>query len=202
MSLPLAFKTSLENIPSAHPYLQANLNLVNHWQERMGNDSTFKIGLVWSGGVREDQPILWDINQRRNIDLDHFKVLSLPGATFYSLQKGKEAQNELKNLQNTNWTGPEIIDWTDELNNFAQTAALIENLDLVISVDTAVAHLAAALGKPVWILNRLDGCWRWLNGQTNSPWYPSVRLFNQTQTGQWNEVMNEVQSELLSMLKM
>jgi len=74
-------------------------------------------------------------------------------------------------------------------------------LDLVISVDTAVAHLAAALGKPVWILNRLDGCWRWLNQQTSSPWYPSVRLFNQTRTGDWDEVMKEVQTELLLKLK-
>jgi len=201
MSLPLAFRSTLENIPNSHPYLQANPILTGNWLERMGHDFTLKVGLVWSGGVREDQPILWDINQRRNISLEHFKVLNLPGATFYSLQKGEQALNELQTLQNKNWSGPEIIDWTDELNNFAQTASLIQNLDLVISVDTAVAHLAAALGKPVWILNRLDGCWRWLNEQENSPWYPSVRLFNQTHAGQWDEVMNKVQSELIALLK-
>ena len=201
MSLPLAFQTTLKTIPNTHPYLHADPNLAIHWSDRMSKDRTLKIGLVWSGGVREDQPILWDINQRRNISLEHFKVLNLPGTTFYSLQKGEQAQNELQTLNNQSWGGPQILDWTQELSSFAQTAALIENLDLVISVDTAVAHLAAALGKPVWILNRLDGCWRWLNQQTSSPWYPSVRLFNQTRTGDWDVVMKEIQTELLLKLK-
>ena len=201
MSLPLAFKTTLESIPGPHPYLFADPQQVIDWRERMAQDPSLKVGLVWSGGVREDQPILWDINPRRNISLEQFKVLNLSGASFYSLQKGDAAQRELRVLQTQGWEGPAIIDWTRELNNFAQTAALINNLDLVISVDTAVAHLAAALGKPVWILNRFDGCWRWLNGQTKSPWYPSVRLFNQNKSGHWETVLEEVQAALSAKLQ-
>jgi hypothetical protein len=85
-----------------------------------------------------------------------------------------------------------LTDWTDELADFAETAALIDNLDLVISVDTSVAHLAAAMGKPVWLLNRFAGCWRWLRGRDDSPWYPGLRLFTQTQRGDWDEVLTRV----------
>jgi ADP-heptose:LPS heptosyltransferase len=90
-----------------------------------------------------------------------------------------------------------IHDWTDELDDFADTAALIEALDLVITVDTATAHLAGALGKPVWILNRNDACWRWLTGRDDSPWYPTATLFRQPRPGDWNAVFAEVTEALL-----
>jgi hypothetical protein len=89
-----------------------------------------------------------------------------------------------------------LIDWTDEIADFADTAALIENLDLVISVDTSVAHLAAAMGKPVWLLNRFAGCWRWLRDRDDSPWYPSVRIFTQLQRDNWNDVLEQVAAAL------
>jgi ADP-heptose:LPS heptosyltransferase len=89
-----------------------------------------------------------------------------------------------------------LHDWTDELDDFADTAALVEALDLVISVDTSVAHLAGGLGKPVWVLNRFDQCWRWLTGRTDSPWYPSARLFRQREIGDWEGVIEEVRCAL------
>ncbi len=92
--------------------------------------------------------------------------------------------------------GMTVHDWTDELDDFADTAALIEALDLVITVDTSVAHLAGALGKPVWILNRFDACWRWLTDRTDSPWYPTARLFRQPAPGDWSSVLIEVVEEL------
>jgi len=89
-----------------------------------------------------------------------------------------------------------LLDWTDELHDFSDTAALIEALDLVISVDTAGAHLAGALGKPVWVLSRFDGCWRWLLDRTDSPWYPSLRLFRQPARGDWAPVITEIREQL------
>jgi hypothetical protein len=89
-----------------------------------------------------------------------------------------------------------IHDFTARLDSFADTAALVQNLDLVISVDTAVAHLAGALGKPVWLLNRFDTCWRWLLGRSDSPWYPSMRLFRQDQPGEWAPVIDRMADAL------
>jgi ADP-heptose:LPS heptosyltransferase len=89
-----------------------------------------------------------------------------------------------------------LTDWMDEITDFADTAALIENLDLVIAVDTSVAHLAAAMGKPVWLFNRFAGCWRWLRERDDSPWYPTVRLFTQRQRGDWDDVLTRVAAAL------
>jgi hypothetical protein len=114
-------------------------------------------------------------------------VLAEPDVSFVSLQKGAAAA-QLVNVS------PEVTiqDWTGELEDFADTAALVEGLDLVISVDTSVAHLAGALAKPVWILNRFDTCWRWLRGRTDSPWYPTARLFRQPTRGDWNAAIADV----------
>ncbi len=109
---------------------------------------------------------------------------------FFSLQLGEPA----KQLQEQQ--GLPIIDLTAELKDWADTAALVANLDLVITCDTAVAHLAAAMGKPTWILSRFNGCWRWLTDRDDSPWYPTVRLFRQTTCGDWASVMREVSTAL------
>jgi ADP-heptose:LPS heptosyltransferase len=97
------------------------------------------------------------------------------------------------------WTGPHIIDHTAELMDFTDTAALIENLDLIISVDTSTAHLAGALGKPVWILNRFDTCWRWLLDRTDSPWYPTGKIYRQPAAGDWDAVIRNVRADLALM---
>jgi hypothetical protein len=102
----------------------------------------------------------------------------------------------LLEVQIRGWPGPPIVDLTGELKDFADTAALVANLDLVISCDTSTAHLAGALGVPVWILNRFDACWRWLDGRDDSPWYPGARLFRQAVPGEWDGVIDRVKGEL------
>ena len=124
--------------------------------------------------------------------------LNMPDFDFHSLQKGDPAEAELADLRDTLWHGSNFHDHGPELADFSDTAALIENLDLIISVDTSTAHLAGALGKPVWILNRSDTCWRWFLDRTDSPWYPTARLFRQPEPGDWTSVINEVRTELRS----
>jgi hypothetical protein len=196
LSLPLAFNTTLETIPNSHPYIRADPHQVAHWKAKLDLKTKLRIGLVWSGGFRPNQPEVWAINKRRNIALEYFKAFKDIDADFYSLQKGIEAEAELVNLVNSNWGGPRIIDHTKDLQDFSDTAALIANLDLVVSVDTSTAHMAGALGKPVWILNKFDNCWRWLIHRQDSPWYPSARLFRQEAPGDWESVITQVHTEL------
>lgn len=196
LSLPLAFKTTLSAIPVSIPYLYSEPEKAAYWKNKLGQYKKFRVGIVWSGGFRADQPDVWAVNARRNIPLDKFTCLNLPNVEFISLQKGEEAVTQLRELEQSLWDGPYIIDYTDELHDFSDTAALIDNLDLVISVDTSTAHLAGALGKPVWILNRFDTCWRWLLNRNDSPWYPTVKLFRQTSFGNWNTVMQNVRLAL------
>jgi tetratricopeptide (TPR) repeat protein len=202
MSLPLAFKTTVANIPANIPYLYATDEKRNRWSDKVGGGSQIKVGLVWSGGFRPNQPELWEANNRRNIPLLLLKPLKdIEAVVFYSLQKGEPAESELELLKD-NWSGPGLINFTSDLNDFSDTAALIENLDLVISVDTSTAHLAAAMGKEVWLLNRFDTCWRWFDdGRSDSPWYPTVRLFRQPSPGDWDSVIQEVKSELKKLIK-
>lgn len=196
LSLPLAFKTTLANIPSAVPYLRASAARERHWREKLGARSRARVGLVWSGGFRPDQPELWSVNERRNIPLALLASLRHPGVEFYSLQKGQPAEGELATLLAQGWHGPTLLDHTREFHDFNETAALIEQLDLVISVDTSTAHLAGALGKPVWILNRFDTCWRWLLERTDSPWYPTARVYRQERAGDWESVIEKVRGDL------
>jgi hypothetical protein len=199
MSLPLAFGTTLETIPCGERYLVAEPALVERWRVRLGERRAFRVGLVWSGGLRPSQPESWSVNARRNIDLQMLAGLNHPRIEYVSLQKGEPAESEAQDLRRRGWSGPTLIDHTKELTDFAQTAALIENLDLVVSVDTATAHLSAALGKPTWILNRLDSCWRWLWNRVDSPWYGSARLFRQSAPGSWDGVVRQVRDELFQL---
>jgi hypothetical protein len=152
------------------------------------------VGLVWSGGIRPKQPV--SVNQRRNIELAKFAALKNPNVAFYSLQKGQPGEAELAELKGSRWDGPDILDFTGALGDFSDTAAFMDNLDLVITVDTAAAHLAGALGKPVWILNRFDTDWRWLLERTGSPWYPTATLFRQEKPGDWQCAIQRVKAEL------
>jgi tetratricopeptide (TPR) repeat protein len=197
LSLPLAFKTTLSNIPSSIPYLRSSADKSRRWKEKLGARDKLKVGLVWSGGFRPNQPELWSVNSRRNIPLAKLAVLKHPDIELYSLQKGEPAESELAELVRHNWDGPDVIDFTRELNDFSDTAALVENLDLVISVDTATAHLAGALGKPVWILNRFDTCWRWLLDRSDSPWYPTAKLYRQEKPGHWDDVVRQIRLDLM-----
>lgn len=151
---------------------------------------------MWSGGFRAHQPELWAINDRRNVSLAKFAFLKHPDIEFYSLQKGQPAESELADLASRHWDGPHLIDYTNLLSDFSDTAAFLEQLDLLISVDTSTAHLAGAMGKPVWVLNRYDSCWRWLLDRADSPWYPTAKIFRQESPGDWDGVIARVSSEL------
>ena len=200
MSLPRALRTTLDTVPAAIPYLRADPDKVRSWSERLdghlGVRRRPRVGLVWSGGFRPDRPELWNVNRRRNIPLQMLSPLAGADVDFVSLQKGEPAETELRDLVAQGWDGPAVADFTAELHDFSDTAALIETLDLVIAVDTSTAHLAGALGKPVWLLNRHDSCWRWMAGRADSPWYPTLRLFRQKTFGDWRPVVEEVAEAL------
>jgi hypothetical protein len=199
MSLPLAFGTTLATIPARVPYLFSDGSKVCWWKDRLGPQTRLRVGLVWSGGFKPSHPEGWPINARRNVPLKELATLRNERIAFHSLQKGEPAESELKALQAAGWQGPDIIDDTALLQDFSDTAALIENLDLVVSVDTSTAHLAGAMGKPVWIMNRFDTCWRWLLDRSDSPWYPTVRLYRQSVAGAWDEVVQRVRTDLLTL---
>jgi tetratricopeptide (TPR) repeat protein len=181
MSLPLAFGTTPSNVPAPVPYLRADPSAVRLWSERLGSRTRPRIGVVWSG--RQFPPI----NYARDISLDAVRSLFSLQADFICLHTDITASEraQLASLSNVSWAG-------QDLKDFADTAALIENLDLVISVDSAVAHLAGALGKPVWLMNRFASCWRWLLERLDSPWYPTMRLFRQPSLGDWAAVVRDV----------
>src|SRR5580704_16959721 len=196
LSLPLALGTTLSNIPATIPYLKSNVEKSLFWKEQLGEKNKPRVGLVWSGGFRPDQTESWNFNSRRDIPLAKLAVLKNPNIAFYSLQKGEPAESELAGLMRDRWDGPRIIDFTSRLHDFSDTAALVDNLDLVISVDTSTAHLAGALGKPVWLLNRFDTCWRWLLQRADSPWYPTVKLYRQEKAGHWDDVVERIKMDL------
>ncbi|HEX3503014.1 MAG TPA: tetratricopeptide repeat protein [Xanthobacteraceae bacterium] len=193
MSLPLAFRTDRDTIPANVPYIATDPVRVAHWAARLSHSTGKpKIGLVWAGEARKHNPDANAIDARRSMTLAHFAPLrELTGVQFVSLQKGAPATQALHPPD-----GLSLLDPTSELVGFEDTAGLIATLDLVISVDTAVAHLAGALGKPVWILSRFDGCWRWLDGREDSPWYPTAHLFHQKAPGGWGEVVGRVLGQL------
>ena len=193
MSLPLAFETTVDTVPYERPYLGADPAAVAAWRARLAPLPGRRIGLVWAGGPRPDDPVARSSDRRRSMTLRQFAPLAdVPGLSFVSLQVGVAAAQTAAPPD-----GMAIHDWTSELGDFADTAALVEALDLVITVDTAVAHLAGAMGKPVWILNRFDACWRWLTNREDSPWYPSARLFRQDTPGDWGGVMQRVAAALI-----
>jgi tetratricopeptide (TPR) repeat protein len=199
LSLPLALNTTVANVPAEVPYLRPDAPRRAHWKARLGTSNKLRVGLVWSGGFRVEQPELWRVNSRRNIPLAKLAPLKHPGIEYYSLQKGEPAQSDLAAAIAARWQGPELLDFTKELDDFADTAALIEQLDLVISVDTSTAHLAGALGKPVWILNRFDTCWRWLLERSDTPWYPTARLYRQKTRGDWDGVIHRIRADLAAL---
>jgi len=193
MSLPHAFRTELSSIPVEVPYLSADRELQAFWKKRLGNPNKLRVGLVWSGDPRKHQHSANRVDRVRSMPFEMLApLLDLPEIDFISLQKGEGAVHQLRSHPRRE----AVIDWTDELHDFADTAALVANLDLVIAVDTSIVHLAGALGKPVWILNRFNTCWRWLLERNDSPWYPSARIFRQSALGRWDDVVQSVASEL------
>lgn len=184
MSLPHAFGTTLESIPAPIPYLHADPAAVAAWEERLGPKRRPRIGLVWAGRQH------WPVNHRRDMTLAQLSPLLALPADFISLQK--EVPQADRGALHTAGMAP----FGEGLADFADTAALLQCIDLLIAVDTSVVHLAGALGRPVWVLNRYAACWRWLEGRADSPWYPTARLFRQRTAGDWHLVVEEVTAEL------
>jgi len=185
LSLPLAFDTGLHSIPAHTPYLSAPPAEVRRWDAELGVKDRLRIGLVWSGRATHQN------DAERSIRLRSLLRLLGVNAQFVSLQKDvrpddKAVLQERSDLRN----------FGDRLETFSDTAALIANLDLVVSVDTSVAHLAGALGKPVWIMLPFVPDWRWLLDRQDSPWYPTARLFRQHGLGDWTDVLSRIVAEL------
>jgi tetratricopeptide (TPR) repeat protein len=184
MSLPYVFKTTLDSIPNAVPYLAAAESFSSRWNKRLHDYPALKVGLAWAGNraLKSDR--------LRSFALERYApLMTVPGVHFFSLQKGDAAQE----LQAKGWP---IHDWMHDCGDLTETAALIDQLDLIISVDTAVAHLAGALGKPIWLLNRFESEWRWMLEREDSPWYPSMRIFRQPVVHDWDSVIGRVRNEL------
>lgn len=181
MSLPHLFGTTLDTLPAKVPYLRVPAGMDERWLGRLAEITGLKVGLVWAAGKKDD----------RDITLQDFApLIEIPGVTFFSLQKGEPASQ----LAETGWP---VWDWMDECKvPFLDTAALVQHLDLVISVDTSVAHLAGALGKPVWLLNRYESEWRWMLEREDSPWYPTMRIFRQKSLHDWPGVIARLAESL------
>jgi tetratricopeptide (TPR) repeat protein len=184
-SLPLAFDTTIETIPSQVPYISIDGN-APWWETFLGSTGRPRVGLVWSGNPDHTN------DRNRSLPLRAFRPLFDTGAQFVSLQKNAR-DSDLAVLREHG----SILDAARELESFADTAALIRQLDLVISVDTSVAHLAGALGKPVWILLPYVPDYRWLLDRDDSPWYPTARLYRQTATRDYAEVIDRMRADLL-----
>jgi len=180
LDLPVLFGTTLQSIPATVPYLHANPDEIASWRARVNTLDGRAVGLCWAGGARYQHDL------RRSLPAEVLMPLAdVPRVRWVSLQKAASQEPNLP-----------LVDWTAELDDFADTAALITMLDLVITVDTAVAHLAGALGRPVWLLNRFGGDWRWLLDRDDSPWYPTLRQFRQPALHDWASVIARVRCEL------
>jgi tetratricopeptide (TPR) repeat protein len=185
LSLPRIFGTTLETIPAAVPYLVPSMEKMKRWEKRLEGEAGYRIGIVWAGRAKPDP--------KRSASLQALSPLgSIPGAVYYSLQVGEGAEQALRPP-----AGMTLRDYSDGLNDFADTAACIANLDLIISIDSAVAHLAGAMGKPILLLLPFAPDWRWMSGRSDSPWYPTMRLFRQQRPGDWSGAIEMVRKELV-----
>jgi tetratricopeptide (TPR) repeat protein len=188
MSLPLVFQTTGETIPCQVPYLRADSDLAEVWEKQLGmRRGRLRVGLAWMGSPKNR----W--HRARNITLENLApVWNVAGVEFFSLQLGR-GKEQLRPV-------PAVADLTSSIQDFADTAALMSQLDLIITVDTAVAHLAGALGRPVWVLLPFIPDWRWGLVGEDTPWYPTMRFFRQVKFGEWTAVVERVATELNAMV--
>lgn len=186
-SLPYMFHTTLATVPNGIPYIKTNQNMIQKWRdivEKKIAANRFKVGVVWAGNPNHKN------DKNRSIPFQVFKqIFSLKEVTWISLQVDNNV-DDLKTIPG------EVIDFREKISDFADTAGLIENIDLIVTVDTAVAHLAGAMGKETWLLLPVDPDWRWQTTSQESPWYPTIRIFRQLQLGDWQEVLARVKLAL------
>ena len=188
-SLPLALGTTETSVPNHLPYLFAEATLVSEWRERLGEARGLRIGVVWSGNPDHVN----DAN--RSISLDQFLDAFSGDVQLIALQKEFRASDATALKRKS---APMLVD--DQLKSFADTAAIIELCDLVVCIDTGVAHLAAAMNKPTWILVDMVSDWRWQRDRTDSPWYPNVKLYRQTERHSWSPVLLRVRGDIKALL--
>jgi tetratricopeptide (TPR) repeat protein len=195
VSLPRVLGTRLESIPNEVPYLSADSESTEKWKRRIPNDGRLKVGLIWANRANP--------TDRCPPSPDWGVLASVPNVWWCSLQKpiaNERTQGKWKvgpgSLRPEPPPGVELTDWTEELRDLSDTAALMENLDLIVCVDTAPAHLAGALGKRVWLLLKYVPDWRWMMDRTDSPWYPTMRLFRQPRPGDWKTPLMEITRQL------
>jgi ADP-heptose:LPS heptosyltransferase len=187
LSLPLAFGTTLENIPAHTPYLVPDPARVDAWKSKIAAlnlpAGVRKIGVAWKPGAAMKIAKFKAVAFQQLLPL-----LEQPGTAWFSLQKDPDPDS----------TPGKLVDWSAEFRDFDDTAALMMNLDLIISVDTSVAHLAGGLNLPTWLLNRYASDWRWMRDRDDSPWYPSMRIFTQEKAGDWESVVKRMIAEGLA----
>jgi hypothetical protein len=194
MSLPYRLGTDLSSIPNSVPYLRAEDDLVTRWKNRMGEEG-FKIGIAWQGNpqVKADQG--------RSIRLAEYLALSrLPGVRLISLQKGHglDQLGEVPRDVRIETLGDDFDSGPDA---FVDTAAVMTSLDLVITADTSIAHLAGALGRPTWVALKYVPHWSWMLEREDSPWYPTVRLFRQSKPDDWPSIFSNIEKDLRILLE-
>jgi hypothetical protein len=191
-SLPFMFNTTLHTIPQSVPYIKTSYHIIKKWHDLLEKtiSDKYKVGVVWAGNPNHKN------DRNRSIPFELFKqILSISTVSWISLQVDQRAA-DLKTL-----SPGKVTDFYDNLSDFAESAGLIENINLVITVDTAVAHLAGAMGKETWLLLPIDPDWRWLATGQDSLWYPTIRIFRQRHIGDWQEVLERVKVTLEAKLK-
>jgi tetratricopeptide (TPR) repeat protein len=192
-SLPKVFATTVETVPPV-PAISLDADLVRFWTPRLPG-GMLRVGLVWAGQARPQLPGFTTLDRRRSAGLAAFAPLfEVPGVEIVSLQFGPRSREQDE--------APfPMADPMGDVRDFADTAAIIAGLDVVVSVDTSVVHLAGLVGKPVFLLDRYDSCWRWLSGRSDSPWYPHLTIFRQEQAGDWSVPMARVAASLRTMAR-
>jgi tetratricopeptide (TPR) repeat protein len=192
MSLPGILGTDLNNIPNEVPYLRVDPARQRRWSHELSGLKGSRVGIVWRGNPKQRS------DRRRSISLAHLAPLTdVPGVQLVSLQKGSNVES-LETFERDS----EIVEIGSRLEDFADTAAVLMNLDMLITSDTSVAHLAGALGRPVWLALAFDPDWRWLLGREDCPWYPTMRLYRQSRPGDWDEVFGRIARDLVTMARL
>jgi len=185
LSLPHRFQTRLSTIPNPVGYLRARPEIAAKWAARLGTGPELKVGVVWTGNPRHVN------NRYRSITAEALlPMLAIEGIKFFSLQVGAR-HDEL-----TKCSKGAVPDFSAELTDYAETAGVIANLDLVVTICTSVAHLTGGLGKPLWVLLNSVPDWRWMLEREDNPWYPTARLFRQRKLGDWTSVLERLETEL------
>ncbi len=204
VSCPMILKTTLDTVPTNIPYLHADENLVTHWREKLSHDTNFKIGICWQGNPNYSTHFLRMAVAAKSMPLSYFVPLfDIPGTSFYCLQI-KTGTEQLQDLALDAQAKLTVFDddFDKTHGSFMDSAAVIKNMDLVITIDTSIGHFAAGLGTPTWVLIPEPPDWRWMLAGRDTPWYPNMILFRQPTPGDWQSPMDAIAAELMTLLDM